>query len=115
MLESIEEDMIQHLNRSMPAGTDLLQKAKSLSMTARIPFLAQSKRKDTPIFPGEEIPTLLSEDLETISFIGHLSRTFPGFRPSAADIKGHLDAAVRQGFDRERAIVLLTAWNRITG
>jgi hypothetical protein len=113
MLESIEEDMIQHLNRSMPDAADLLRKAKSLSMTSRIALLAQMRRKDTSILSTEEIPSILSEDLETISTIGYISRSFPDFRPCEADIRGHLDVAVKQGFDRKRAIELLSAWNRI--
>ncbi len=113
MLESIEEDMIQHLNRSMPDGADLLSKAKSLSMTARIPLLAQMTRKDTPILSSEEIPSILSEDFETISTIGYISRSFPGFSPCEDDIRSHLDTAVKQGFDRKRANELLGAWNRI--
>lgn len=113
MLESIEEDMIQHLNRSMSDGADLLNKAKSLSLTARIPLLAQMRRKDTPILSSEEIPSILSEDIEIISTIGKISRSFPGFRPCEDDIRNHLDAAVKQGFDRKRANELLDAWNRI--
>jgi hypothetical protein len=65
LLESTEESIIQCLNTSMPEGKDLLEKAKSYSITARIPFIAQLKRKDTPILESEEIPTLLSEDFET--------------------------------------------------
>jgi len=111
ILEPIEENMIQNLNRSMPAATELLQEATALSMTARNTFLAQSTRKDTPMLPEEEIPSILSEDFETISFFGFLSRKFPRFKPCESDIKEHLDAAIKQGFDRERAKALLTAWN----
>ncbi len=113
MLESTETDMIQHLNQSIPAGTDLLEKANSLSTTARIPFLAQSTRKDSPILQEEKIATLLSEDLEAISLIGILSRSFPNFKPCEADIKAHLNSSVKKGFDCERATELIAAWNQV--
>jgi len=112
MLESTETEMIQHLNQSIPAGADLLEQADSLSKTARIPFIAQSTRKDSPILPEENIATLLSEDLETISAIGIISRSFPNFKPCEADIKVHLDSSVEQGFDFERATELIAAWNK---
>lgn len=113
MLESIETDMIQHLDRQVPDGADLLRQARSLSAMKRNPFIAQSTRKNTPILSGEEIPTLLSENPETISFIGQISRSFPDFKPSTDDIKANLDAAVKEGFDRKRAAELLGAWNQI--
>jgi hypothetical protein len=97
----------------MPEGKDLLEEAKSLSMTARIPYIAQLKRKDTPILPGEEVPTLLSEDLATISVMGFVSRSFPDFKPCEEDIRKHLDAAVRQGFSREQAQRLINAWDEM--
>jgi hypothetical protein len=58
------------------------------------------------VLPEEQIPTLLSEDLGTISFVG-TSVALPGFRPTEQDIKAHLDVAMRQGFDRARAEELL--------
>jgi hypothetical protein len=111
LLESIEEKIIQLLNTSFPEGKHLLEKAKSLSITARIPFMAQFKRKDTPILVEEQVPTLLSEDFETIAVIGLASRSFANFKPSEADIRKHLEAATRQGFPKERAQAIMNAWH----
>ncbi len=75
--------------------------------------MAQMKRKDTPILETEEVPTLLSENIATISVVGYISRSFPDFKPSEADIKRHLDEAVRQGFDKSAAQQILKAWNEM--
>jgi len=109
--ETIEDSLIQQLNSVIPEGKELLEKAKSLSAMERIPYLAQMKRKDTPILETEEVPTLLSENFATISVVGYISRSFPDFKPSEADIKRHLDEAVRQGFDKSSAQKILKAWN----
>jgi hypothetical protein len=111
LLEATEENIIQRLNKSMPAGKDLLEKAKSISMTARIPIIALLKRSDTPILPGEEVPTILSEDHSTISVIGFISRSFPDFKPCEADIRKHIDIAAQQGLSQERAQEILNSWN----
>jgi hypothetical protein len=110
-LEKIEGDLIQQLNSAMPEGKEMLAGARSLSAIERIPYLAQRKRRDTPILEGEEVSTLLSEDFATISLIGYVSRSFPDFKPSKADIEIHLDEAVRQGFSNEQAQQILKAWN----
>ncbi len=89
----------------------MLDQAQSLSAMERIPYLAQMKRKNTPILEGEKVPTLLSEDFETISVIGYISRSFPDFKPSDADIIKHLEKAVRQGFDKGTEQQILNAWN----
>ena len=112
-LETVEDSLIQQLNSAIPEGKELLEQAKSLSAMERIPYLAQMKRKDRPILETEEVPTLLSEDFATISAVGYISRNFPGFKPSEADIKNHLDEAVRQGFDKRTAQNILKAWNEI--
>jgi hypothetical protein len=75
--------------------------------------LAQHKRIDTPILESEQIPTLLSEDLDIISVVGLASRSFPNFKFSIEDIRKHLDEAVRQGFNKEYAQQIISAWNRI--
>ena len=111
-LESIEETLIQSLNKAMPAGAELLEKQRSLSYTQRISYIAQSSRKNSPILKGEEIPALLSEDLETISFVGYMSRTFgPDSKPNEVDIRGNLEKALAQGFSKERASQIIAAWN----
>nr|NJM02159.1 hypothetical protein [Desulfobacula sp.] len=110
-LEKIEDDLIQRLNSAIPEGKEMLDQAQSLSAMERIPYLAQMKRKNTPILEGEEVPTLLSEDFETISVIGYISRSFPDFKPSDADIIKHLEKAVRQGFDKGTGQQILNAWN----
>jgi len=112
-LENAEEQLIQILNQAMPEGSHLLEKTKSLSTTARIPFIAQLKRRNTPILENEEVAALLSEDLATVSLIGYVSRSFPDFKPSEADIIRQLDYAVRQGFSKEHAQEIMTAWNEI--
>lgn len=63
LLETTEESIIECLNTSMPESKDLLEKARAVSVTARIPFLAQLRRKDSPILEREEVPALLSEDI----------------------------------------------------
>ena len=61
---------------------------------------------------SEEIPTLLSEDLATISFEGYRSRAFaPNYRPNEVDIRNHLDIAIKQGFSKDRAAKIIAAWN----
>ena len=69
------------------------------------------KREDSPILKTEELPTILSEDLETIAFIGYISRSFPDFKPSEEDVKNFLDEAVSQGFDKKEAGRIIYAWN----
>jgi len=113
ILETTEEKMIQCLNASMPEGKELLEKAKSLSTMHRIPYLAQMKRRDTPILENEQVPTLLSEDFATISIIGYVSRRFPDFKPSDSDVRMFVEKAVRHGFDEGTAQRILDAWNEM--
>jgi DNA-binding transcriptional regulator YhcF (GntR family) len=112
-LLDIEKKLIQSMNETMLEGKEMLEQIKSMSAMERIPFWAQSKRKDTPILENEIIPTLLSEDLETISVIGYVSRSTPDFKPSEEDIKEHLDKVIRQGFNKERTQKIITAWGEI--
>ena len=112
-LENIENNLMQQLISATPEVKETLEKFKSLSVMERNPYMAQMKRKDTPILKEEEIPTLLSEDLETISFAGYASRAFaPNYRPNEADIKTHLDVAIGQGFSKDRAREIMAAWNQ---
>jgi hypothetical protein len=113
LLEDLENKTMECLNEKTPEGSHLLEKAHSLSVVARTPFLAQHKRIDTPILESEQIPTLLSEDLDIISVVGLASRSFPNFKFSIEDIRKHLDEAVRQGFNKEYAQQIISAWNRI--
>ena len=107
------ETHMKYLKGKNPEIFDLLERTNSLSVVARTPFLAQLKRKETPILEDEIVPTLLSEDLDTIAVIGLASRSFPDFHPSEADIIKHLDASVCQGFDKEHAQQIMIAWNKI--
>ena len=112
-LDSLEETLMQSLNKTMPEGVELLKKAHALSCLKRIPYMAQSSRKNSPILKEEEIPALLSEDLNTISLEGNTSRAFaPNYRPNEADIKTHLDVAIGQGFSKDRAREIIAAWNQ---
>jgi hypothetical protein len=113
MLEDLEDKMMKYHNEKTPEGSHLLEKAYSYSVVHRTPFLRQLSRKDTPILQSEQVPTLLSEDLASISVIGLASRSFPNFKPSTEDIEKHLDEAVRKGFDKEYAQQIINAWNRI--
>ena len=100
------------MSKLAPDAKELLERATSLSIVERNQYMAQSKRKDTPILKGEEVPTLLSEDLATIAGIGLVSRSFaPNFRPNEADIKRHLDEAIGQGFSKDKAKEIMDAWN----
>jgi len=113
-LKSTEEELIRLLNKVVPDGAEQLEKAHSLSILKRSPYAAQASRKDTPIIKEEEIPALLSEDLETISFAGYLSRAFaPDYRPNEADIRKHLEKVVNYGFSKERAAQIIAAWNEM--
>lgn len=110
-LEKIENDLIQQFNSDMTEGQQLLESLKSLSSMERIPYMAQMKRKDTPILQEEEVPAMLSEDLETISVLGYMIRAFaPNYRPNEADIMSHLEKAVSNGFSKERTAKIIAAW-----
>jgi hypothetical protein len=112
LLEDTEKQMIEYMIKLKPEGKELLEKAMSVSRLSRNQYMAQSKRKDTPILQEEEVPTLLSEDLATISVCGLFSRSFaPNYRPNEADIKKHLDEAISQGFSKDRAKEIMDAWN----
>jgi uncharacterized protein YoxC len=112
VLENTENNIIESLNRAVPDGADLLKQAQSLSMLKRSPYIAQISRKDSPIHKDEEIPTLLSEDLETIALEGYKSRAFaPDYRPNEAEIRKYLKDAVNRGFSKEAADKIISAWN----
>ena len=110
-LEAVEKHIGERLNEVMPQGAALGKKISDLSAVNRIPFMAQLTRENSPILKDEKVPTLLSEDLSTVSFVGFVSRSFPGFKPSETDIKRHLDEAIREGFDQARAEQIMNAWN----
>lgn len=111
-LENTEERLIESLNEAVPDGVDLLKQAQSLSMLKRSPYIAQVSRKDSPIYKDEEIPALLSEDLETIALEGYKSRAFaPDYKPNEADIKQFLENAVGLGFSKAAADQIIAAWN----
>ncbi|MDI6741958.1 MAG: hypothetical protein QMD11_04375 [Smithella sp.] len=112
VLENLEKKLIEYMSKLAPDAKELLEQATSLSIVERNQYMAQSKRKDTPILKEEEVPTLLSEDLATIAGMGLASRSFaPNFRPNEADIKKHLDDAISQGFSKDRAREIIDAWN----
>lgn len=113
-LEEVEEILMQLHNDIIPDSTDALKKLHDASVVMRFPFEAQFSRKDSPILKEEEIPALLSEDYETISFNGFLSRVnAPNYRPNESDIQIHIDKAVAQGFSKDRAANIISAWNKI--
>ena len=109
-LESTEKSLIQNINRIRPEGKDLLKQAYSLSSMARVPIIAQLARKDTPILQNEEIPSILSENHESIAVVGFISRSFPDFRPSESDIKLHLEKAIKDGYSKTEAQRLIAVW-----
>lgn len=110
-LEVLEESLIKSMNKAMPDGAEILEKAHSLSSMKRVPFFAQSVGKYKAISEDEVVPSLIAEDLETIETMGILSRAFgPDFKPGDADIRAALDEAVERGFSRQRAGKVLTAW-----
>jgi hypothetical protein len=111
-LENLEESIINMLNEKMPDASDLLKKEQSLWTLQRLPFIAQRLRKDSPILKDDEIPTLLSEDLQTIALAGYISRSCdPDFRPNEMDIKTYLGKTVELGFSQDRANQIIKAWN----
>ena len=110
VLENTEQALVDSMRQASPDGADLL---RSMSVVKRSPYFAQFTRKDSPILREEEIPALLSEDLDTISFAGFMSRAFgPDFRPNGTDIESHLERAAIEGFSRERAARIMTEWNK---
>ena len=113
MLEKLEVSYTEFLNEAVPDGKDLIDQGQALSSQNRMPFFAHLKRKDSPILQDEQVPTLLSEDLDTIAVVGLLSRSFPNFKPAESDIKKKLDEAIRERFSRDRARDILNAWNSI--
>jgi hypothetical protein len=111
-LEKAEEKFIQSANKALPDCADLLKNAGNLSALNRISYFAQFLRKHSPILKEEEIPALLSEDLKTISLAGYMSRAYaPNYRPNEADIRSHLEKAVSDGFSKEWAARIISAWN----
>jgi hypothetical protein len=113
VLEKVENNLMADMNASLPEGEELLEKAHAVSMVARIPYMAQLKRSDTPILETEELPTLLSEDMETIRTVGFASREFPDFRPNGRDVEQYLKESMNKGFDANRANEILEAWNSL--
>jgi hypothetical protein len=112
-LEGLENTIIETMNKVIPDGSELLQQARSLAAMERIPFIAQCHRKDSPILSDEITPALLSEDLETISLVGYVSRSFgPGFKPNEENVKKCLGEVVLQGLSQKRAIQIHEAWNK---
>lgn len=113
ILLKLEDQLIRDMSQVMPEGAALLREAHDMEVMNRNEFLAQQRRKDSPILPDETVPALLSEDLETISFVGYISRTFgPNFKPNEEDVKKCLGEAVLQGLSQKRAMLILQAWNR---
>ena len=111
-IEKIENTLIQQIVSANPKVKDNLETLQALASTERIPFLAQTKKKDTPILKSEELPTLLSEDLWEISILGDFSRKCdPDFHPNEMDVRSHLEQAIEQGFSKERAARIIAAWN----
>lgn len=114
VLEDCEEATINLISEAAPNTSDLFKKQQSLCILQRSRYMAQRFRNDSPILNGEEIPTLLSEDLHTIALGGYISRSCdPDFRPNENDIKTHLEKALSMGFSKDRADQILTAWNEI--
>jgi hypothetical protein len=105
-LEPFENSLMERLNSIFPNGKELLEKARSLSLIMRSPFIAQVKRKDTPILEGEQIATILAEGVEALIGACISSKTWPDFKPSCAEIKVHLNEAVKNGFERKKAMEL---------
>lgn len=99
----MEDKITAFMNARKPQGTELLKKAHSLSSTNRIPYFAQTARKDSPILKSEELASLLSEDLETIKVAGLFSRSFPDYRPNVDDVNEALLKAIRSGLDEQYA------------
>ena len=104
-LESVEEDLMQSLNQAVPNGVDVLKSMYSLSVAARDPYSKQSTRKDSPIREGvKKYRPCFPKIWPPSQFEGYRSRAFaPDYRPNEADIRNHLDIAIKQGFSKERA------------
>jgi chemotaxis regulatin CheY-phosphate phosphatase CheZ len=109
MLQALEDKLIKFMNDAAPNAAEILEKARSVSSLARMPFLAQSKNKTIP--ENEIVPSLLAENLDSIAAMGVVSRALgKDFTPSDADIRVALDNAVEYGFSKQRAGKILAAW-----
>jgi hypothetical protein len=77
---------------------ELLKRVRALTTVERQRFLAQRGRADTPIRKEEEVCSLLSEDVETIREVAHLSQHFPQWHASMrAEAVEIIDRALREG------------------
>lgn len=111
VLEVIEDGLMKSLGEIIDDGENLLKQAQSLSTLKRSPYIAQFSREDSPILKDEELSTILSEDLDTISLEGYKSKAFaPDYKPNEDEIKHFIEQAVTQGFSRDRADQILDAW-----
>ena len=112
VLEGMEKTLIQTLNKEMPEGADNLSKLNNLSSIKRIPYFAQVSMEGSPIPKEEQLSSLLSEDLRTISLAGYMSRALsPNYRPNENDVIDLLDKARKDGFSEVRASKIIAAWN----
>jgi hypothetical protein len=110
-LSAMERSLMESLSKTVPDEAADMEKTRTRSCLARIPFLAQTASDYRPIPNDDVIQALLTEDLKTISSIGMAGRAFgPGFTPSDADIRNALDAAVEQGYSKPTAEKILAAW-----
>ena len=112
-LEQDEQKVMSLMIEDLPRGKDLLMEAYNLSVIARLPYMAQSKRITAKYSKNEEIAMLLSEDSETISIIGYASRSFPNYKPSTADIITHLANAQKRGLSKAKSDNIMNAWYEI--
>jgi len=106
-----EEALMRMIPDSTSETKELLEKYLSLARIERHPFLAQSVRKDSPILKDEQIPTLLSEDMQTIQDMGNIFSRMDTMRPNRVDIEVFLANAVADGYSKVKADKFLKAWD----
>jgi len=126
ILDNTTEILAKSMNQAMPEGADHLRKIISISHLNRIEYSAQYKRPDTPIQKEELIATLLSENLSEITSVGVMCQKFEldkltpddelrkqtDYLPNTHDIMTFLEEAISRGFSKNRAAIIMDAWNK---
>ena len=115
ILVGLESTLTDTLNSRFPQGEDMLKQARSLSEMNRIPYFAQLTKLgveailkvDSPILESEQTAALLSEDLETIKFMGVLNKSIK----CNEDVQRCIDDGIKNGLDKDYAKKILKAWN----
>lgn len=104
LVSNLPPDAAQHL-------TDY----QAMTETERIEFLQQANRPDSPILQDEEIPSLLSEDLESIRRLAFMYSVVQSNTPAGTyvhslnEVEEILEHASKEGLDEKKKQSILNA------